>query len=174
MNLLKWGKWSGHTLLVSPEAHFVSPHIKIQPPKFCLGQRSQCSTACFVENPLQKGCVQKAVCRAVRRLTSCLLVHPSFPLGVRRWFIGVSHGGELTSWFSPDTQSEQNRHNTGETTEAFRQQWLHDCRVCCSRTLETGIFVCCDTAVTIATGPLQPYGTDRTGPTVNPQVCAVV
>lgn len=104
INLSKWGKWSGHTLPVSPEAHFVSPHFKIQPPKFCLGQRSQCSTACFGENPLQKGCVQKAVCRAVRRLTPCLLVHPSFSLGV----IGVSHGGELTSWFSPDPQYEQN------------------------------------------------------------------
>lgn len=32
----------------------------------------------------------------------------------------------------------------------------------------------CDTAVTKAPGPLQPYGTDRTGPMVNPQVCAVV
>lgn len=50
-----------------------------------------------------------------------------------------------------------------------------------SRALETKVViccifvcVCCDTAVTIAPGPLQPYGTDRTGPMVNPQACAVV
>lgn len=30
------------------------------------------------------------------------------------------------------------------------------------------------TAVTIATGPLQPHGTDGTGPMANPEVCALV
>lgn len=47
-----------------------------------------------------------------------------------------------------------------------------------STALETKVVICCifvcRTAVTIATGPLQPYGTGRTGPMVNPQACAVV
>lgn len=39
---------------------------------------------------------------------------------------------------------------------------------------ESGIFVYFVTAVTIASGPLQPHGTDGTGPMANPEVCALV